>query len=213
MFQNKSIQLLNKTAWEKVVEPFSKYRNNMEVTSLFKYFSDTLNGRSKVLDMGCGTGIPFGKFIADKGHILTGIDFSEGMIEKAKKNVPKGNFRVELMENISKNEYYDGIVAAYSLQLLDHNIFTRVINLCSKVLKKNGIIYISLNEAMLNHNNYKVFMGERMFFKDYSVNDLVNIFSKYSLIKTKLQRSVEVSETFGTEHMLEIIFQKKADLK
>ncbi len=209
MTQKKPIHLLNKTAWENVVEPFSEYRDDIEVTSLFRDFSNMLNHRSQILDIGCGTGIPFGKYIVDIGHILTGIDFSEGMIEKAKINVPEGNFRVQSMKDIREIEYYDGIVASYSLQLLAPDTFIRVIALCSAALKKNEIMYVSLNEPVLERNDYTVFMGEKMFFKDYSENDLINIFSKQGLIKTDVQRSVEDSETFGKEYMIEMIFRKK----
>ena len=209
MIQKEPIHLLNKTAWENVVDSFSTYRDDIEVTSLFRDFSNLFDRRSRILDLGCGTGIPFGKYIVDKGHILTGIDFSEGMIEKAKKNVLEGNFKVKSIEDIEKLDYYDGIVASYSLQLLDPDTFIRVIALCSAALKKNGIMYVSLNEPVLKRNDYTVFMGEKMFFKDYSENDLINIFAKQGLIKTDVQRSVEDSETFGKEYMIEMIFRKQ----
>jgi hypothetical protein len=131
------------------------------------------------------------------------------MIEKAKINVPEGNFRVQSMEDIGEIEYYDGIVASYSLQLLDPDAFTSVIALCSSALKKNGIMYLSLNEPMLERDNYAIFMGEKMFFKDYSENDLIFIFSKQGIVKIDAQRSVEDSETFGKEYMIEMIFRKK----
>ena len=40
-------------------------------------------------------------------------------------------------------------------------------------------------------------------------NDLINIFVRQDLIKTDVQRSVEDSETFGKEYMIEMIFRKK----
>ena len=131
------------------------------------------------------------------------------MIERAKKNIPEGNFKVKSIENIEKLDYYDGIVASYSLQLLDPDTFIRVIALCSAALKNNGIMYLSLNEPVVKRSDYAIFMGAKMFFKDYSENDLINIFAKQDLIKTDVQRSVENSETFGKEYMIEMIFRKK----
>jgi SAM-dependent methyltransferase len=171
------IEQLNKEAWENVTNTFSLYRDSLNVTPFFINFMEQLPAHSSVLDLGCGTGLPFGKYIADKNHILRGVDFSENMIELAKKNVPEK--------------------------------FKEVISLCSIALKKGGLMYLSLNEPVIIRNDYTIFMGERMFFKDYSESDLVDIFLEYGLIKTDLQRSVEDSETFGKEYMIEIIFEKK----
>ena len=209
MKYKESIYNLNKNAWETVVNTFSEYRTEIKVTSLFKRFSSLLKQNSEVLDLGCGTGIPFGKYIVDKGHKLNGIDFSVGMIKKAKINVPTGNFNVQSIDEISCNNFYDGIVASYSFQLLDPETFKHVISLCSTALKKNGLMYISLNEPNKRESDYAVFMGENMFFKDYSEDDLINIFKEIGMKKIGTFRSVEDSETFGKEYMIEMIFQKK----
>ena len=213
MIKKGNIGLLNKNAWEKVVDPFSDYRAEIEVTSFFKKFSILLCKKSEVLDLGCGTGIPFGKYISDSGHKLTGIDFSKGMIQKAKRNVPKGNFKIQAIDKIDNKNFYDGIVASYSLQLLDPNSFKHVISMCNTALKNDGFMYISLNEPTERKSDYVVFMGEKMFFKDYSENDLVNIFNKYGMKKIDIFRSVDYSETFGKECMIEMIFQKKTGPK
>lgn len=209
MIKIENIDLLNKNAWEKVVEPFSKYREEIEVTSLFKRFSGQLNQNSTVLDLGCGTGIPFGKYISDRGHKLTGIDFSKNMITKAKLNVPKGKFKVQAMNDITEFDFYNGIIASYSLQLLAPVTFKNVIAQCSTALKKEGFMYVSLNEPTERKSDYAFFMGEIMFFKDYSEDDLIDIFLKQGMEKIDISRSVENSETFGKEYMIEIIFQKK----
>ena len=208
LMKNKNINLLNKNAWENVVEPFSKYREEIEVTSLFKRFCRLLGQKSAVLDLGCGTGIPFGKYISDRGHKLTGIDFSKNMIDKAKLNVPKGKFKFQTMNDITEIDFYNGIIASYSLQLLSPDTFKDVIAKCSTAMKKEGLMYVSLNEPTERESDYVFFMGENMFFKDYSEKNLVNIFRESGMEKTDIFRSVEDSETFGKEHMVEIIFKK-----
>ena len=66
-----------------------------------------------------------------------------------------------------------------------------------------------LNESIIERDNYAVFMGEIIFFKDYSEEDLVTIFKEQGLKKLDISRTVEDSETFGKEYMIEMIFQKK----
>jgi hypothetical protein len=130
------------------------------------------------------------------------------LIPKKIINVPKGNFKVQSIDKISNKNFYDGIVASYSLQLLNPDTFKYVIALCSKALKKNGLMYVSLNEATERKSDFAVMMGEKMFFKDYSKLELISNFAEYDMEKIDLNRSVKNSETFGKEYMIEMIFQK-----
>nr|MDA3939379.1 hypothetical protein [Spirochaetia bacterium] len=83
MSKTAHIEQLNKEAWENVTNKFSLYRDKINVTPFFISFMEQLPEYSSVLDLGCGTGLPFGKYITDKNHILRGVDFSENMIELA----------------------------------------------------------------------------------------------------------------------------------
>src|SRR3954453_12586023 len=48
---------------------------------------------SRVLDVGCGTGLPTARQLADAGFDVTGIDSSEGMLQLAGRDVPTATFR------------------------------------------------------------------------------------------------------------------------
>lgn len=50
---------------------------------IFKHLKELAGTRTKVLDMGCGTGIP-SRQMADHGFVITGSDVDERMIEQAK---------------------------------------------------------------------------------------------------------------------------------
>ncbi|NJQ00487.1 class I SAM-dependent DNA methyltransferase [Streptomyces zingiberis] len=47
---------------------------------------------SRVLDVGCGTGVPTAAQLAAAGHHVVGIDLSATMVELARENVPQGEF-------------------------------------------------------------------------------------------------------------------------
>ncbi len=180
----------------------------MDVSPLFQYFIKSISPASVILDLGCGTGIPYGKYAVESGFKLTGIDYSEEMIKLAGKNVPLGNFIVQSMENLKEEEEFDAIYASYSLQLLYPSAFLSVTESCTKNLKRKGLFYISLNEPKTNRGDYAVVMGEKMFFKDYSEEELTAVFKKLGMVKLAVEHSVEESETFGREYKLEIIFKK-----
>jgi 2-polyprenyl-3-methyl-5-hydroxy-6-metoxy-1,4-benzoquinol methylase len=54
-------------------------------------FAQHLQSNAKVLDAGCGAGIPIAEILSEKFDV-TGVDFSEKQIELAKKNVPNATF-------------------------------------------------------------------------------------------------------------------------
>ncbi len=68
---------------------------------LVKRFETTINilgnvEGKRILDVGCGSGI-YSIFLASKGAIMTGIDFSKEMINLAEKNAANENVLVDFM--------------------------------------------------------------------------------------------------------------------
>ncbi len=53
-------------------------------------FTPLLHKGAKVLDLGCGNGIPAAKLLVERGFSVTGVDISEVQISRAKELVPQG---------------------------------------------------------------------------------------------------------------------------
>lgn len=62
-----------------------------EDVHLLDELTTRLPAGAKVLDAGCGAGIPISQMLSGKFEV-TGVDFSEAQIELAKKNVPNATF-------------------------------------------------------------------------------------------------------------------------
>lgn len=80
-----------------------------------KYGEDVLSwldpkGGERILDVGCGTGTLTEK-ISDRGAVVTGIDASDEMIEKARKSFPDIKFFVKDATDFSFDKSFD---AAFS---------------------------------------------------------------------------------------------------
>src|SRR5438552_14516034 len=69
-----------------------------------------------VLDAGCGTGY-LSKKLRDRGALVTGIDFSERMIEIARATHPDIGFRVDSCSELRTigDEHFDVVIANYVL--------------------------------------------------------------------------------------------------
>jgi SAM-dependent methyltransferase len=55
-----------------------------------------LPGGSRVLDLGCGAGVPAARLLVDRGHAVLGVDVSEEQLRRARANVPRTRFRMTL---------------------------------------------------------------------------------------------------------------------
>jgi 2-polyprenyl-3-methyl-5-hydroxy-6-metoxy-1,4-benzoquinol methylase len=51
-------------------------------------------GGGRVLDLGCGAGIPVARDLAALGHAVVGVDGSVQLVVRARQNVPKAKFLV-----------------------------------------------------------------------------------------------------------------------
>ncbi|MEE8571524.1 MAG: class I SAM-dependent methyltransferase, partial [Candidatus Bathyarchaeia archaeon] len=63
-------------------------------------FVGLLPRSADVLDLGCGAGVPVTKLLFDSGFNVTGIDFSESMLNLATKNVPEAQFIKKNMTDV-----------------------------------------------------------------------------------------------------------------
>ena len=74
---------------------------------------------SRVLDLGCGLGIPVARDLAALGHIVVGIDGSSQQIVRARHNVPQATFIEADMCSVT----FEGwLLRCRGRLLLDHTV-------------------------------------------------------------------------------------------
>ena len=96
---------------------FDNYRGDIpgEVSELVNRFDGILVNRSKLLELGCGNGLPFTAQLANR-HIVTGIDVSPVQIDQARNNVPSAEFTVADMTRLElPANSFDAVLALYSI--------------------------------------------------------------------------------------------------
>ncbi len=76
----------------------------------------TLPSRGRVLDIGCGCGIPVARDLTAAGHAVTGVDVSEVQIQRARRLVPDATFvRADATALQLPPRSYDAVIALYSV--------------------------------------------------------------------------------------------------
>jgi SAM-dependent methyltransferase len=94
----------------------------------------------KILDFGCGTGLPVDKYLADRGADLTGIDISPKHVALAKGNLPSASYSEgDILYAVLPEGSFDGIVSFYAIFHIPRSeheaLFTRI----NQLLKPNGL--------------------------------------------------------------------------
>jgi len=105
--------------------------------------------RLKILDIGCGGGL-LCEPLSILGAAMTGIDASKNNIEVAKLHSKKMDLSIDYMcnspENLNLNNEFDVIL---NMEVIEHVSNTNLfIKNCSKLIKKNGIMFV----ATINKN-------------------------------------------------------------
>lgn len=93
-----------------------------------------------VLDLGCGTGEPIGKYFIDAGFQVTGVDGSIKMLEIAKSRCPKTRYILSDMRTINLNEKFDCIIAWHSFFHLSQNDQRTMFKTFVSHLKAGGVL-------------------------------------------------------------------------
>ena len=216
--KNKNIDVisLNKKAWNNISESYDKFRPEWSEDSsiLFDFFCNNLPKNSIVLDLGCGTGLPYAKRLVEKGYDVIGVDISPNMVKIAQNNVPLANFMQLSMTNLNFQNKFNGIISSYSMLLLDPITFHDVAKRIVRSLQKGGIFYLSLNEpweedADIDSEVIVEILGEKVYSRAYSELEILDIFFPLGMELLKLHRNIQESEIFGIEHTLTLIFKKR----
>jgi trans-aconitate methyltransferase len=73
---------------------------------------------ARVLDLGCGSGLPTARQLLDAGHEIVGVDESSVMLDLAERQAPGGRYLHRDMRDIADLGEFDAVVAFFSLIML-----------------------------------------------------------------------------------------------
>ena len=151
----------------------------------------------KILDIGCGGGL-LSEPMARLGADVVGIDASDKNIHVAKLHAKKNNLKIKYFctspENFKTDIKFDVIL---NMEIIEHvenvNLFLKS---CSKLLKKNGIMFIATLNKTLKSYLFAIIgaeyilrwlpIGTHEWEKFVKPEDLIKTLTKYDLYLNKL---------------------------
>ncbi len=105
----------NQEPYNAIADAWNASRSKSEIPPLVEEFAGMVHAGGKILDVGCGTGIPNARFLVGKGFEVIGIDISENLLEIARNNVPEGLFQLTDIMTYETESKFAGILAWDSL--------------------------------------------------------------------------------------------------
>lgn len=117
------------------------YRNNPFKQDCVEKAIALLKPGARVLDVGCGTGVPVAKMLADAGMDVVGSDVAPQMVKLAQKSV-KGNFEVADMVDYQPTGTFDAIFIIFSQLGLTYADFHGAVSRLARTLRPDGLLII-----------------------------------------------------------------------
>jgi ubiquinone/menaquinone biosynthesis C-methylase UbiE len=163
-------------------------RRDSEDVRLLREFIGRLPARAKVLDAGCGAGIPVSQILSEQFDV-TGVDFSEAQIELARRNVPNAQF---LCQDMTKLEFpdsvFDGITSYYAIIHIPREEHPSLLANFYRILKPGGIALLCLGAEHLIDDLDENYLGTRMYWSHYDTETYLSLLKEcgFSMVWSKI---------------------------
>ncbi len=163
--------------YDRLAEKYHAIRHAFDSERELDEFAGLLPKKAKVLDVGCGDGVPVAKFLVKRGFDVTGIDFSKNMLKLASKNVPNATLLLKDMTKLDfENDSFDGLTAFYSIIHVPRKKHLLMFQSFHRILKPKGIMLICLGpdewEATSKYH------GTEMFWSHYDPKKSLQLLRK-----------------------------------
>ncbi|WP_379965655.1 class I SAM-dependent methyltransferase [Epilithonimonas sp. UC225_85] len=190
--------------WSEVANLYEEKFLNLNIyDETYDLFCNEIkNSVPAILDIGCGPG-NISKYILNKieNADILGIDYSEKMIQLAKKNVPKARFEEMDCREINQiNKKFDAVISGFFLPYLNKKETDIFFSNVKSLLKDNGVAYFSFVEGNPEDSDYQTSSsGQRLFFNFHLIEDIKQKltrlgFNDFQIMKINYQRNETETE-------------------
>lgn len=139
--------------------------------SIDKFCDSSVSDNPEIIELACGPG-NVTKYLRQRfpqSRILA-VDLAPRMIELARKQLPDVDFRVmDVRETVNLSQQFDLIMCSFCLPFLSGADTSQLIRDCFKMLKTNGLLYLSTMEGTEKDAGYETtsFSGNAAIYFNY----------------------------------------------
>jgi cyclopropane fatty-acyl-phospholipid synthase-like methyltransferase len=155
-------------------------------------FAADLPRGSRILDIGCGNGIPATRELALE-HVVTGVDVSEEQVARARSNVPAATFICGDARDVHLPlGAFDAIVALYLIDNIAREDYPALFRRFRELLRPNGRLLLSAEPGDDPWQSY-TWLGVPMFINTVPTDEVVGLLEAagLSVTSTELESQLE----------------------
>jgi len=155
-------------------------------------FAADLPHGSRILDVGCGNGLPATRELA-LSHEVTGVDISEEQVARARSNVRAATFiRGDVREVDLPVGTFDAIVALYLIDNIAREDYPALFRRLGELLRPNGRLLLSAEPGEDAWQQY-TWLGVPMFINTVPTEELVRLLEEagLSVVSTEFESQLE----------------------
>jgi SAM-dependent methyltransferase len=131
--------------YDEMAQSYNDHRHLFDNSSQLEELGKLVSKGDKVLDAGCGSGIPAAEYFVELGCEVVGVDISGKMIELAEINVPGGEFyKADLLDIEYPRDHFDMIISFYCIFHIKKKLQGKVFKEFYDLLKLGDYSYFTL---------------------------------------------------------------------
>lgn len=167
---------------------------------------DFLPSSGRVVDLGCGSGVPISRYFSDRGYQVTGYDISQEMLDIARVEVPNATFELVSIEEIELDaSSVDLIVSFFAIIHIDRRYHRELFVKIFEWLRPGGAALLTLGATDQPETREPDLHGQSMVWSYFDAESNLKMLSEVGFTVTWNE-----IEEFPTEKHLFVIVMKSA---
>lgn len=142
-------------------------RGHASDVELLRNLERRLTPNARVLDAGCGAGLPIAKRLA-RSYAVTGVDFAAAQIARARVNVPHAAFiRADMTTLDLPDGSFDAICCVYALIHVPRRLHARTLRNFARLLVPSGLLFVCMGAEDLPRWFEADYLGAPMYWSHF----------------------------------------------
>jgi 2-polyprenyl-3-methyl-5-hydroxy-6-metoxy-1,4-benzoquinol methylase len=171
----------------------------------FDSFLALLPRKPRIVDFGCGTGVPYDRYLVEHGSVLTGLDISRKHLSQAKKNIPEATYIESDFSSWEPDQKFDGLVCLYAIFHIPRTEHEALLRRVAGTISNNGVLLCTLAAQEVEQEELD-WLGAPMVWSSYAPEFYVSSLEKLGFY---IARSDFEGRPGDEEHHFWLIAQKR----
>lgn len=172
-------------SYDVVADAFYQHFRTEPAVVVMRYeslFLDQIPSGGRVLELGCGNGLPVTAKLAEK-FAVTAVDVSRTQIEKARQNVPGPRYLHADMSTLEFDEAkFDGVVAFYSIFHVPRGHHAELFRSIYSWLKPGGLFVATLGSSGVETQLVEDWLGAPMYWSSFDADTYREMIAKTGFV-------------------------------